>query len=122
MRMHARLPRGGSSSTALRFAAASLLFVLSSCDPNALFERPVPTFGETDELVVLVRNGPTTRFLGADGKYNGIEQDLLDMFAKDTGVRLRIVERSNFSDILPSLRKHIAHLAAGTGCRRGPAS
>ena len=112
MRMHARLPRGGSSSTALRFAAASLLFVLSSCDPNALFERPVPTFGETDELVVLVRNGPTTRFLGADGKYNGIEQDLLDMFAKDTGVRLRIVERSNFSDILPSLRKHIAHLAA----------
>ena len=90
----------------------AILLVLASCDPNALFERPVAPFGETDELVVLVRNGPATRFLGADGKYSGMEQDLLDMFAKETGTRLRLVERTKFSDILPSLRRHLAHLAA----------
>jgi membrane-bound lytic murein transglycosylase F len=111
MKLRAAL-HGNSSKTVLRLVAAALLFALSSCDPDALFERTVRPFGETDELVVLVRNGPTTRFLGADGKYSGIEQDLLEMFAKDTGVRLRIVERTNFSDILPSLRKHLAHLAA----------
>ena len=111
MKLRAAL-HGHSSKTVLRLVAAALLLALSSCDPDALFERTVRPFGETDELVVLVRNGPTTRFLGADGKYSGIEQDLLEMFAKDTGVRLRIVERTNFSDILPSLRKHLAHLAA----------
>ena len=89
-----------------------LLLILPSCNPDALFERAVPPFGETDELVVLVRNGPTTRFLGADGKYSGIEQDLLDMFAKDTGTRLRLVERTKFREILPALRRHLAHLAA----------
>ncbi|MBI3529189.1 MAG: membrane-bound lytic murein transglycosylase MltF [Betaproteobacteria bacterium] len=90
----------------------ALLLVLPSCNPDTLFERPVQPFGETDELVVLVRNGPATRFLGADGKYSGIEQDLLDMFAKDTGTRLRLVERTKFSEILPALRRHLAHLAA----------
>ncbi len=90
----------------------ALLLIVPSCNPDALFERPVRPFGETDELVVLVRNGPTTRFLGADGKYSGIEQDLLDMFAKDTGTRLRLVERTKSSEILPALRHHLAHLAA----------
>jgi len=103
---------GTSSKTALRIVAAAFLFTLPSCDPDALFNRPVQPFGETDELVVLVRNGPATRFLGADGKYSGIEQDLLDMFAKDTGTRLRLIERTKFSEVLPALRRHVAHLAA----------
>jgi membrane-bound lytic murein transglycosylase F len=106
------IQHGTSSKTALGIVAAALLLTLSSCDPDALFERPVPPFGETDELVVLVRNGPATRFLGADGKYSGIEQDLLDLFAKDTGTRLRFVEGTKYSEILPALRRHRAHLAA----------
>jgi membrane-bound lytic murein transglycosylase F len=85
---------------------------LPSFNPDEPRERPVPPFGETDELVVLVHNGPATRFLGADGKYSGIEQDLLELFAKDTGTRLRLVERANYSEILPALRRRVAHLAA----------
>jgi membrane-bound lytic murein transglycosylase F len=100
------------SKPAVRIVGAALLLALLSCDTNALFERPVPPFGETDELVVLVRNGPATRFLGADGKYSGIEQDMLEMFAKDTNTRLRLVERTKFNEILPALRRHLAHLAA----------
>lgn len=100
------------SFSAHKVAATALLIILPSCDPGALLERPVLPFGTTDELVVLVRNGPTTRFLGADGRYSGMEQDMLDMFAKDLGLRLRFVERSNFADILPSLRRHAAHLAS----------
>src|SRR5258708_4604662 len=99
-------------SSAHKLAAAALLLILPSCDPGMLIERPVRPFGATNELVVLVRNGPTTRFLGADGKFSGMEQDMLDMFAKDLGVRLRVIERSNFADILPALRRNIAHLAA----------
>jgi membrane-bound lytic murein transglycosylase F len=99
-------------SSAHKLAAAALLVILPSCDPGMLIERPALPFGTTDELVVLVRNGPTTRFLGADGKFSGMEQDMLEMFAKDLGVRLRVIERSNFADILPALRRDIAHLAA----------
>jgi membrane-bound lytic murein transglycosylase F len=112
MRRSELIRNGTPSKTALRIVAAAFLFTLPSCDPDALFDRPVQPFGETDELVVLVRNGPATRFLGADGKYSGIEQDLLDMFAKDTGTRLRLVERTKFSEVLPALRRHVAHLAA----------
>ena len=112
MRRRAVFRHGLSSRAVLGIVAAALLLTLPSCDPNALFERPVQPFGETDELVVLVRNGPATRFLGADGKYSGIEQDLLEMFAKDTGTRLRLVERAKFNEILPALRRHHAHLAA----------
>ena len=99
-------------SSAHKLAAAALLLILPSCDPGMLIERPVLPFGVTDELVVLVRNGPDTRFLGVDGKFSGMEQDMLEMFAKDLGVRLRIVERSNFADIVPALRRNIAHIAA----------
>ncbi len=112
MKLRAVIRHRTPSITAVGAIAAALLFLLPSCDPDALFDRPVPPFGETDELVVLVRNGPATRFLGADGKYSGIEQDLLDLFAKDTGMRLRLVERTKFSEILPALRRHLAHLAA----------
>ena len=104
--------RPGTSITALGVVAAAFLLTLPACNPDALLERPVPPFGETNELVVLVRNGPATRFLGADGKYSGIEQDLLDLFAKDTGKRLRLVERTKFNEIMPALRRHLAHLAA----------
>ncbi len=100
------------TSSAHKLAAAALLLILPFCDPGMLIERPVLPFGATDELVVLVRNGPTTRFLGADGKYSGIEQDMLEIFAKDLGVRLRVIERSNFADILPALRRNIGHIAA----------
>lgn len=93
-------------------AALALAVTIAACSPEALFERPVQPYGETDELVVLTRNGPTTRFLGADGKYSGIEQDLVELFAKDTGMRLRLVERSTLAEILPALRAHLAHLAA----------
>ena len=112
MRRREFIRDGTSSKTALRIVAAAFLLTLPSCDPDALFDRTVQPFGETDELVVLVRNGPATRFLGADGKYSGIEQDLLDMFARDTGTRLRLVERTKFSEVFPALRRHVAHLAA----------
>ncbi len=98
--------------SAYKVIAAALLIILPSCDPGTLIQRPVLPFGLTDELVVLVRNSPSTRFLGADGKYVGIEQDLLEMFAKDIGMKLRLTEYSNFAEILPALRRNTAHFAA----------
>jgi membrane-bound lytic murein transglycosylase F len=116
-RVRARMRRNvfqchAASYPALGVITATLLLALqSSCDSDTS-DRPVRPFDQTDELVVLVHNGPATRFLGADGQYAGIEQDLIELFAKETGLRVRFVERSNYSDILPALRKHLAHFAA----------
>lgn len=111
------------SPVARRVLACVLLLALPSCDPDAFFERPVKPFGESDEFVVLVRNAPVTRFLGADGRYSGIEQDLLELFVKDMGIRLRVVEHSAIDKILAQLRRRRAHLAAvgiaATPQRRG---
>src|SRR5258708_24252989 len=67
-------------SSAHKLAAAALLLILPSCDPSMLIERPLLPFGATDELVALVRNGPTTRFLGADGRLSRMEQNSLESF------------------------------------------
>ncbi len=112
MRIFSRRSSATRALSALKIAAAAVLIVMPSCDPGRLIERPVLPFGMSEELVVLVRNSPTTRFLGADGKYTGIEQDLAELFARDIGKPLRMIERNRFADILPSLRRHSAHLAA----------
>lgn len=112
MRKPSRRSFVSRAQSALKIAATALLVLVPSCDPGQLIERPVLPFGMSEELVVLVRNGPTTRFIGADGKYTGIEQDLAELFARDVGKPLRMVERDRFADILPALRRQAAHLAA----------
>ncbi|MGH8676922.1 MAG: transporter substrate-binding domain-containing protein, partial [Burkholderiales bacterium] len=98
--------------SAPKLAAAAILLVLPSCDPGSVSERPAPPYGTSVELVVVSRNSPTTRYIGPDGDYVGFEQDLVELFARDAGLKLRVIERSRFSDILPTLKRRIAHLAA----------
>jgi len=64
------------------------------------------------ELVVVSRNAPTTRFIGPDGAYSGLEQDMLELFAKENKLHLTVIERSRFSDIIPAVTQRAAHLAA----------
>jgi membrane-bound lytic murein transglycosylase F len=85
---------------------------MPSCDPGSLLDRPVAPLSVSHELVVLTRNSPTTRYVGADGNHAGMEQDLVSLFAKDLGVTVRFVERNKISQILPALDDHAAHLAA----------
>lgn len=112
MRILSRRSFATRALSVLKIATAAVLIMMPSCDPGRLIERPVLPFDMSEELVVLVRNSPTTRFLGADGKYTGIEQDLAELFARDIGKPLRMIERNRFADILPALRRHSAHLAA----------
>ncbi len=95
-----------------KLAAAAVLVLLPSCDPGEWLQRPVLPFDKAEEIVVLSRNSPTTRFLGPDGEYVGFEQDLIQLFAKSAGVRLRVIERAQFSEILPALDQRKAHIAA----------
>ena len=95
-----------------KLTAAALLIALPSFDLGAIIERPVPPFGVTSELVVVTRNSPTTRYIGPDGDYVGFEQDLMELFARETGKQVRVIERERLGDILPTLHHRLAHIAA----------
>jgi membrane-bound lytic murein transglycosylase F len=101
-----------SLMSASKLTATALLIALPSFDLGTIIERPVPPFGLADELVVVTRNSPTTRYIGPDGDYVGFEQDLVDLFARETGKPVRVIERDRLGEILPTVQHGLAHLAA----------
>lgn len=74
--------------------------------------KPVLPVQQTGELVVITRNSPTTYYEDAEERLAGIEHDLVELFAKELGVKVRFVVAKQFNEILPSLQNHYAHLAA----------
>ena len=82
---------------------AIVILLTPSCDPGSLLDRRVAPLSLSRELVVLTRNSPTTRYLAADGNYAGLEQDLAVLFARELGVKVRFVERTKISQLLPAL-------------------
>jgi membrane-bound lytic murein transglycosylase F len=98
------------------YVAALALLPIAATQPvdvSMMVDSPrVAYFSESPELVVLTRNGPTTRYVDADGNFAGIENDLVELFARDLGVPVRYVEAESHSDILPALEQHRAHMAA----------
>ena len=93
-------------------STTALLIVLPTLDPGQLITLPLLPPALTGELVVMSRNAPTTRFIGPDGTYSGFEQDMLELFAKETNLRLKVITSRHFSDIIPSVSNRVAHLAA----------
>ncbi len=93
-------------------AATALLIAVPAIDPGNLISRPLLPPALTGELVVVSRAAPTTRFIGPDGTHTGFEQDMLELFAKETSLRLKVVESRRFTDIIPAVSGRVAHLAA----------
>jgi peptidoglycan lytic transglycosylase F len=85
-----------------------LLLLLTSCSiPVPLLEQ----IKQKGELVVLTRNSATTYYEDRDG-LAGFEYDLVQMFARELGVKARFVVPKQFKHMLPMLMRKEAHLAA----------
>jgi membrane-bound lytic murein transglycosylase F len=89
-----------------------LLLVPVVCEPAFVPPRPVPPVATSGELLVLTTNSATTRYIDSQGRYAGLEYDLVEMFAKELGVKVRYLDRQPLDQILPALRHNAAHLAA----------
>src|SRR5262245_13712584 len=94
----------------LPFTLALLLPVV--CEPGFIAGRPVLPALQTGELLVLTRNTPTTRYIDSEGRYAGLEYDLVELFARDQGFRVRYLDRKPLYQLLPILERNEAHLAA----------
>jgi membrane-bound lytic murein transglycosylase F len=82
---------------------------LAACQPE---EKPVPPTTSSGELVVLIRNSSTSFLDDESSDHAGFEHDLVELFAKDVGLRVKFIAGRQFNQILPDLVKHKAHLAA----------
>jgi membrane-bound lytic murein transglycosylase F len=96
----------------MRSVYSILVLLPVVCDPGVVAQRPVPPLEQTGELVVLTRNSATTRYVDAQGRYAGLEYDLVEMFAQELGVPVRYLDRQPFYQILRALTESHAHLAA----------
>jgi len=101
------------------FAISGLLLCLAA---SASLSRPGPVLtADTprvdparfrQELVVLTRAAPTTRFTVTDGRFAGLEEDLVDLFGRELGVPVRVIEAADYGDVLARLGRGEAHVAA----------
>ncbi|MFO1321857.1 MAG: membrane-bound lytic murein transglycosylase MltF [Burkholderiales bacterium] len=112
----------------MRHLAASLLLLAlgasSSTQVPANFGSPWPPLPAPgpfrDELVVLTRPSPTTRYPQPDGRHAGLEHDLATGFAEELGVPLRFIEARSVSEVVERLARGEAHLAAAGLAPTGP--
>jgi len=80
--------------------------------------KPLPPVQQSRELVVVTHNGPVTYYVNGQNEFAGFEYDLAKLFARylsqELGqeVRLKVVVADNISQIIPTLLKGKAHLAA----------
>lgn len=66
------------------------------------------------ELIFVTHNGPSTYFVNGDGQVTGIEYDLATLFVKDYApeYQIKFLLVDNISEVIPTLLKGKAHIAA----------
>jgi membrane-bound lytic murein transglycosylase F len=94
--------------TAFIASIIALVVVLNACSPQRTILEQVIALGE---LHVLTRNAGTSYYEGPQGPA-GLEYQLAKRFAEYLGVELKITVPDSLSDIIESVSKGDAHLAA----------
>lgn len=89
---------------------------LSACQPSAEIDDLPPIDPNKKEIVFVTHNGPTTYYLNNENQPAGIEYELASLFVKhafpDHEIRFQLV--NSISDVIPTLLKGKAHIAAAS--------
>lgn len=95
-----------------------LLLILLAAACTRTDERIPPTAHtetlDANTLVFVTHNGPTTYYYNGDNELAGLEYDLATLFVKDFApeYQLKFLVVNSVSDVIPSLLKGRAHIAA----------
>ena len=92
-----------------RFILWSCIGALTACGPPPV---PAPQ-KQAQELVIAMRPGPTTWFVGPEGVAAGLDRDLADLFAKELGLALRVISVENPWQLIAETSNGEAHIGAG---------
>lgn len=96
-----------------KFLIALSACVLLGCGEYASQAQRVLPWAESKELTVLVQNGPTTLYVDAEGRYAGLEYDLVTRFAELNNLNVRFIMVATYAEVVERLKNHEAHMAVG---------
>jgi len=90
------------------------LALMSGCKPADKVSNLPSIDPDKKEIVFVTHNGPTTYYSNNENKPAGIEYDLATLFVKEyyPGYEARFTIVDSISDVIPSLLKNKAHIAA----------
>jgi len=93
---------------------AYILFFITSCKPTDPLNSAPNIDPNKKEIVFVTHNGPTTYYLDNENQPAGMEYDLAALFVKEyfPGYEVRFLLVNSISDVIPSLLKGKAHIAA----------
>ena len=94
-------------------AVAAVVVSLYEVAPEIAPRRPLAAPQRAKEIVALVRPGPVVYFPGPDGRIEGLDADLLRLYAAEHKLPLRFVAIDSAADLLAALGSGDAHLGAG---------
>ncbi len=88
--------------------------VAVACTPPDDQSKGKPIADAKKELIFVTHNGPSTYFVNGDNQITGIEYDLATMFVKDYApeYQIKFLLVDSISDVIPTLLKGKAHIAA----------
>ncbi len=90
--------------------------LLTSCNPSDPVESAPHINPTKKEIVFVTHNGPSTYYLDNDNQPAGMEYDLAVLFVKEyfPSYEIRFLVADSISDVIPSLLKAKAHIAAAS--------
>ncbi|MBK8745222.1 membrane-bound lytic murein transglycosylase MltF [Propionivibrio sp.] len=91
----------------MRLILLALVVIIAGCS-----EQVQLPLAKTRELVILTRVGSTSYSVNETNGASGFDYDLVRLFAKDLGLKARIVVAASDNDILQRVKSGEAHLAA----------
>jgi membrane-bound lytic murein transglycosylase F len=101
------------SRLASKLALLSCIGVLTACGPASSPPPPPSPAEPPKELVVAMRPGPTTWFVGPKGDAAGLDRDLAELFAARLGLPLRVISFDSPSQLIAATASGEAHIGAG---------
>jgi membrane-bound lytic murein transglycosylase F len=92
------------------FTSTLLTLLLTSCSPS----DNQPEKLNVHEIIFVTHSGPATYYLNGDNQLAGLEYDLATLFVKDYApeYQIKFLLVNSISDVIPTLLKGKAHIAA----------
>ncbi len=107
---------GQKSNIQLLFLSILYVLLLSACaDQKTVLE----TIRESGELRFVTVESPLTYFKGSDGKAEGLEFDLANMFSDSLDLDLNLIIVKNKHDVTSLINKNKAHIGSSASALSG---
>lgn len=94
------------------FIFAAFALALASCGGETDGARTLRDIEESDTLIVITRNSPTTYYEDRDGSMAGFEYEMVESFAKWLGVEVQFRVNHSISGILEVISRGDVDIAA----------